>query len=101
MPALPSTQPCKPLIKKTPWVSLKRDQLIPVKRAVNEKEELEKGLEEEGKTVEKNFLQGPSLPLLKKLLPFPDRVPASHCASSSGTGRRWRTRTRPFRRPSG
>jgi hypothetical protein len=30
-----------------PWVSLRRDQLIPVNKAVNEKELLEKGLEEE------------------------------------------------------
>jgi hypothetical protein len=36
-----------------PWVSLRRDQLIPVNKAVNEKEQLEKGLEEEEK---KNFL---------------------------------------------
>jgi hypothetical protein len=32
-----------------PWVSLRRDQLIPVNKAVNEKEQLEKGLEEEEK----------------------------------------------------
>jgi hypothetical protein len=32
-----------------PWVSLRRDQLIPVSKAVNEKEQLEKGLEEEEK----------------------------------------------------
>jgi hypothetical protein len=30
-----------------PWVSLRRDQLIPVNKAVDEKEQLEKGLEEE------------------------------------------------------
>jgi hypothetical protein len=30
-----------------PWVSLRRDQLIPVGKAVNEKEQLEKGLDEE------------------------------------------------------
>jgi hypothetical protein len=30
-----------------PWVSLRHDQLIPVNKAVNKKEELEKGLEEE------------------------------------------------------
>jgi hypothetical protein len=30
-----------------PWVSLRRDQLIPVNKAVNKKEQLEKGLEEE------------------------------------------------------
>jgi hypothetical protein len=30
-----------------PWVSLRRDQLIPVNKVVNEKEQLEKGLEEE------------------------------------------------------
>jgi hypothetical protein len=29
------------------WVSLRRDQLIPVNKAVNEKEQLGKGLEEE------------------------------------------------------
>jgi hypothetical protein len=29
-----------------PWVSLIRDQLIPVNKVVNEKEQLEKGLEE-------------------------------------------------------
>jgi hypothetical protein len=33
----------------TPWVSLWRNQLIPVNKAVNEKEQLEKGLEEEQK----------------------------------------------------
>jgi hypothetical protein len=32
-----------------PWVSLRCDQLIPVYKAVNEKEQLEKGLEEEEK----------------------------------------------------
>jgi hypothetical protein len=32
-----------------PWVSLRRDQLIPINKAVNEKEQLEKGLEEEDK----------------------------------------------------
>jgi hypothetical protein len=30
-----------------PWVSLRRDQLIPVNKAVNEKEQLEKGTEDE------------------------------------------------------
>jgi hypothetical protein len=30
-----------------PWVSLRRDQLIPVNKAVNEKEPLEKRMEEE------------------------------------------------------
>jgi hypothetical protein len=30
-----------------PWVSLRCNQLIPVNKVVNEKEELEKGLEEE------------------------------------------------------
>jgi hypothetical protein len=30
-----------------PWVSLRHDQLILVNKAVNEKEQLEKGLEEE------------------------------------------------------
>jgi superfamily II DNA helicase RecQ len=30
-----------------PWVSLRRDQLIPVNKAVNKKGQLEKGLEEE------------------------------------------------------
>jgi hypothetical protein len=34
-----------------PWVSLRRDQLIPVNKAVNEKEHLEKGLEEEEKSI--------------------------------------------------
>jgi hypothetical protein len=29
------------------WVSLRRDQLIPVNKAVNEKEQLEEGLKEE------------------------------------------------------
>jgi hypothetical protein len=33
-----------------PWVSLRYDQLILVRKAVKEKEQLEKGLEEEGKT---------------------------------------------------
>jgi hypothetical protein len=33
-----------------PWVSLRRGQLIPANKALNEKEQLEKGLEEEGKT---------------------------------------------------
>jgi hypothetical protein len=33
-----------------PWVSLRRDQLIPVNKAANEKEQLGKGLEEEEKT---------------------------------------------------
>jgi hypothetical protein len=32
-----------------PWVSLRRDQLITVNKAVKEKEQLEKGLEEEVK----------------------------------------------------
>jgi hypothetical protein len=32
-----------------PLVSLRRDQLIPVNKAVNEKEQLEKGLVEEEK----------------------------------------------------
>jgi hypothetical protein len=32
-----------------PWVSLRRDQLIPFDKAANEKEQLEKGLEEEKK----------------------------------------------------
>jgi hypothetical protein len=36
---------CRP----NPWVSLRRDQLIPVNKVVNEKEQLEKGLEEEDK----------------------------------------------------
>jgi hypothetical protein len=34
-----------------PWVSLRRDQLIPVNKAVNEKEQLEKGMEEEEKKI--------------------------------------------------
>jgi hypothetical protein len=33
-----------------PWVSLRCDRLIPVNNAVNEKEQLEKGLEEEKNT---------------------------------------------------
>jgi hypothetical protein len=32
-----------------PWVSLRCDQIIPVKKAVNKKEQLERGLEEEEK----------------------------------------------------
>jgi hypothetical protein len=32
-----------------PWVSLRCDQLIPVNKAVSEKEQLEKGMKEEGK----------------------------------------------------
>jgi hypothetical protein len=32
-----------------PWVSLRCDQFIPVNKAVNKKEQLEKGLEEEEK----------------------------------------------------
>jgi hypothetical protein len=38
-------QGCRP----NPWVSLRCDQLIPVNKAVNEKEQSEKGLEEEEK----------------------------------------------------
>jgi hypothetical protein len=34
-----------------PWVSLRCDQLIPVNKAVNKKEQLEKGLEEEEKKI--------------------------------------------------
>jgi hypothetical protein len=34
-----------------PWVSLRCDQFIPVHKAVNEIEHLEKGLEEEEKNV--------------------------------------------------
>jgi hypothetical protein len=45
-------------------VSLRRDQLIPVNKAVNEKEQLEKGLEEEE---EKKSAQGMSAPLKIKL----------------------------------
>jgi hypothetical protein len=33
------------------WVSLRCDQLIPVNKAVNKKEQLEKGLEEEEKKI--------------------------------------------------
>jgi hypothetical protein len=36
-----------------PWVSLRHDQLIPVNKAVNEKEQLKKGLEEEEEEEEK------------------------------------------------
>jgi hypothetical protein len=32
-----------------PWVSLRHDRLIPVNKAVNKKDQLEKGLEEEKK----------------------------------------------------
>jgi hypothetical protein len=41
-----------------PRVSLRHDRLIPVNMAVNEKEQLEKGLEEEEKKspVEKSFI---------------------------------------------
>jgi hypothetical protein len=35
-------------------VSLRRDLLIPVNKAVNAKEQLEKGLEEEEKKIEQN-----------------------------------------------
>jgi hypothetical protein len=38
-----------------PWVFLRRDQLIPVKKVVNEKEQLEKGQEKEEK---KKYLKG-------------------------------------------
>jgi hypothetical protein len=34
---------------RNPWVSLRRDQLIPVNKVVNEKEQLENRLEEEEK----------------------------------------------------
>jgi hypothetical protein len=34
-----------------PWASLRDDQLIPVNKAVNKKEQLEKGIEEEKKIV--------------------------------------------------
>jgi hypothetical protein len=33
------------------WVSLRHDQLIPVNKVVNEKEQLEKGLEEVEKSI--------------------------------------------------
>jgi hypothetical protein len=46
-------------------VSLRHDQRIPVNKAANEKEQLEKGLEEE-EEVEKKFLPGP---LFKKNCP--------------------------------
>jgi hypothetical protein len=36
-------------------VSLRRDQLIPVNKAVNKKEQLEKGLEEEEKKNNKTY----------------------------------------------
>jgi hypothetical protein len=42
-----------------PWVSLRHDQLIPVNKAVNEKEQLEKGLEKEGKKEGSTFLFKP------------------------------------------
>jgi hypothetical protein len=38
-----------------PWVSLRCNQVIPVNKAVNEKEQLENGLEEEEKKVGKIF----------------------------------------------
>jgi hypothetical protein len=38
-------------------VSLRRDQLIPVNKAVNEKEQLGKGLEEEEEEEEKNIFK--------------------------------------------
>jgi ribosomal protein L21E len=38
-----------------PWVSLRCDKLIPVSKAVNEKEQLEKRLEEEDKKVSRRF----------------------------------------------
>jgi hypothetical protein len=37
------------MFKPNPWVSLRRDRLIPVSKAVNEKEQLVKGLEMEEK----------------------------------------------------
>jgi hypothetical protein len=40
-----------------PWVSLGRDQLIPVNKVVNVKEQLEKGLEEEESWIEINQQQ--------------------------------------------
>jgi hypothetical protein len=36
-------------LQANPWVSLRRDQLIPANKVVNEEEQLEKGLEEEEK----------------------------------------------------
>jgi hypothetical protein len=38
-----------------PWVSLRRDQLIPVNKAVSEKEQLEKGPEEEERKRRRNL----------------------------------------------
>jgi preprotein translocase subunit YajC len=38
-----------------PWVSLRRDQLILVYKAVKAKEQLEKGLEEEDKIITKGL----------------------------------------------
>jgi hypothetical protein len=55
---------CKP----NPWVSLRHDQLIPVNKAVNEKEQLEKGLEEEEEEKKKkSFGATSSRPLLARL----------------------------------
>jgi hypothetical protein len=48
-----------------PWVSLRRDQLIPVNKAVNEKEQLEKGTgggggKKEMKTISRNTVSCPN-----------------------------------------
>jgi hypothetical protein len=43
---------------QTPWVSLSCDQLIPVNKAVNKKEQLEKGLEEEEEKKDMNLSKG-------------------------------------------
>jgi hypothetical protein len=49
-----------------PWVSLRRDQHIPVKKAINKKEQLEKGLEEE----EKKSQQLHQRPVCKMFIPL-------------------------------
>jgi hypothetical protein len=41
-----------------PWVSLRRDQLIPLNKVVNKKEQLEKGLE--GKNIFGDFVTNSS-----------------------------------------
>jgi uncharacterized ion transporter superfamily protein YfcC len=47
-----------------PWVSLRRDQLNPVNKVVNEKEQLEKGLEEEEEKKDSKFTPRDKLLLL-------------------------------------
>jgi hypothetical protein len=53
-----SNHRCKPHTAcQKPWVSLRRDQLIPVNKVVNKREQLEKGLEEEEKNKRKKFFK--------------------------------------------